>query len=153
MEVVQQQQAQEKWAVVHIYSSYNNTIVHMTDLTGAETISFSSGGRHVKADSFRVVALCRYEKRLRCGGSCPKQRDHFGAHQSARGGRNRTVALLAPELRLRSGQSLAAVSKSAGSKTLLQFHTIPPEEPVAEEEEERRSSFFSIFFLFEKIQF
>jgi small subunit ribosomal protein S11 len=52
MEVVQQQQAQEKWAVVHIYSSYNNTIVHMTDLTGAETISFSSGGRHVKADRF-----------------------------------------------------------------------------------------------------
>lgn len=37
---------------MHIYSSYNNTIVHMTDLTGAETISFSSGGRHVKADRF-----------------------------------------------------------------------------------------------------
>src|ERR1700730_772581 len=48
----QQQQAQERWAVVHIYSSYNNTIVHVTDLTGAETISFSSGGRHVKADRF-----------------------------------------------------------------------------------------------------
>ena len=52
MESVQQQQPQERWAVVHIYSSYNNTIVHMTDLTGAETISFSSGGRHVKADRF-----------------------------------------------------------------------------------------------------
>lgn len=45
-------QQQERWAVVHIYSSYNNTIVHMTDLSGAETISFSSGGRHVKADRF-----------------------------------------------------------------------------------------------------
>jgi small subunit ribosomal protein S11 len=44
----------EKWAVVHIYSSYNNTIVHITDLTGAETISFSSGGRHVKADRFEA---------------------------------------------------------------------------------------------------
>jgi small subunit ribosomal protein S11 len=52
MESAQPQQAQERWAVVHIYSSYNNTIVHMTDLTGAETISFSSGGRHVKADRF-----------------------------------------------------------------------------------------------------
>jgi small subunit ribosomal protein S11 len=54
METVQQQPIpqQEKWAVVHIYSSYNNTIVHMTDLSGAETISFSSGGRHVKADRF-----------------------------------------------------------------------------------------------------
>ena len=33
-------------------SSYNNTLVHITDLTGAETIAFSSGGRHVKADRF-----------------------------------------------------------------------------------------------------
>jgi len=40
----------EKWAVVHIYSSYNNTIVHATDLSGSETIAISSGGRHVKAD-------------------------------------------------------------------------------------------------------
>jgi small subunit ribosomal protein S11 len=48
----QPQIPQERWAIVHIYSSYNNTIVHITDLTGAETISFSSGGRHVKADRF-----------------------------------------------------------------------------------------------------
>ena len=40
------------WALVHIYSSYNNTLVHITDLTGAETIALSSGGRHVKADRF-----------------------------------------------------------------------------------------------------
>ena len=45
--------AQDKWGVVHIFSSYNNTIVHVTDLTGAETIGFSSGGRHVKADRFQ----------------------------------------------------------------------------------------------------
>jgi len=44
--------AKDRWGVVHIYSSYNNTIVHITDLTGAETIAFSSGGRHVKADRF-----------------------------------------------------------------------------------------------------
>jgi small subunit ribosomal protein S11 len=43
---------QDKWGVVRIYSSYNNTIVHMTDITGSETIAFSSGGRHVKADRF-----------------------------------------------------------------------------------------------------
>ncbi len=53
MESQQQQQIQQdRWAIVHIYSSYNNTIVHITDLTGAETISFSSGGRHVKAYRF-----------------------------------------------------------------------------------------------------
>lgn len=42
----------EKWGVAHIFSSYNNTIVHITDLTGAETVAISSGGRHVKADRF-----------------------------------------------------------------------------------------------------
>jgi len=41
-----------KWGIVKIFSSYNNTLVHITDLTGAETIAFSSGGRHVKADRF-----------------------------------------------------------------------------------------------------
>ena len=39
----------EKWGIAHIYSSYNNTIIHITDLTGAETASISSGGHHVNA--------------------------------------------------------------------------------------------------------
>jgi len=46
----------EKWGVVHIYSSFNNTIVHMTDLTGAETIAFASGGMFVKADRLKPSA-------------------------------------------------------------------------------------------------
>jgi len=40
----------DRWAVVHIYSSYNNTLVHVTDLSGAETIAKTSGGMFVKAD-------------------------------------------------------------------------------------------------------
>jgi small subunit ribosomal protein S11 len=39
-----------KWAVVHIYSSYNNTLVTATDLSGAETLAKCSGGMVVKAD-------------------------------------------------------------------------------------------------------
>ena len=39
-----------RWGVAHIYSSKNNTIVHITDITGSETISRWSGGRVVKAD-------------------------------------------------------------------------------------------------------
>lgn len=39
-----------KWAVVHIFSSYNNTIIHITDMTGRETIARSSGGQVVKSD-------------------------------------------------------------------------------------------------------
>ena len=42
----------EKWGIAHIFSSYNNTIIHMTDLTGAETVSISSGGMHVTADRY-----------------------------------------------------------------------------------------------------
>lgn len=39
-----------RWGIAHIYSSYNNTIVHITDITGTETLSKASGGMVVKAD-------------------------------------------------------------------------------------------------------
>ncbi len=45
-------ETQEKWGIAHIFSSYNNTIIHMTDLTGGETVSISSGGNHVTADRY-----------------------------------------------------------------------------------------------------
>ena len=45
-------EAKEKWGIAHIYSSYNNTIIHITDLTGAETVAISSGGQHVTADRY-----------------------------------------------------------------------------------------------------
>jgi small subunit ribosomal protein S11 len=38
----------QRWGVAHIYSSYNNTLIHVTDVTGAETLSFVSGGRVVR---------------------------------------------------------------------------------------------------------
>jgi len=45
------QPGQEKlrWGIAHIYSSYNNTIIHITDMTGAETLAKASGGMVVKA--------------------------------------------------------------------------------------------------------
>ncbi len=43
-------ESKEKWGVAHIFSSYNDTIVHITDLTGAETIARASGGMIVRAD-------------------------------------------------------------------------------------------------------
>ncbi len=39
-----------RWGIAHIYSSYNNTIIHITDLTGSETLAKGSGGMVVKAD-------------------------------------------------------------------------------------------------------
>ena len=41
---------EERWGIAHIYSSSNNTIVHITDLSGAETIALCTGGMFVKAD-------------------------------------------------------------------------------------------------------
>jgi len=38
-----------KWGVAHIYASFNNIIITITDVTGAETISKCSGGMVVKA--------------------------------------------------------------------------------------------------------
>lgn len=40
----------EKWGIAHIYSTNNNTIVHITDITGAETIARCSGGMMTDKD-------------------------------------------------------------------------------------------------------
>ncbi|MBI4896176.1 MAG: 30S ribosomal protein S11 [Candidatus Aenigmarchaeota archaeon] len=42
--------AKEKWGIAHIYSSLNNTIIHITDITGAETIAIASGGMATDKD-------------------------------------------------------------------------------------------------------
>ena len=38
-----------RWGIAHIYSSYNNTIIHITDITGCETLGRASGGMVVKS--------------------------------------------------------------------------------------------------------
>ncbi|KAK7692014.1 ribosomal protein S14, S11 [Cerrena zonata] len=38
------------FGVAHIYASFNDTFVHVTDLSGKETISRVTGGMKVKAD-------------------------------------------------------------------------------------------------------
>ena len=40
----------DRVGIAHIYATYNNTIIHITDLTGTETIALASGGQVVKAD-------------------------------------------------------------------------------------------------------
>ncbi|MFC1698154.1 30S ribosomal protein S11 [Nanoarchaeota archaeon] len=37
-----------KWGIAHIYSSYNNTIITITDITGTQTVARTSGGQMVK---------------------------------------------------------------------------------------------------------
>jgi small subunit ribosomal protein S11 len=39
-----------KWGIAHIFSSSNNTIVHITDITGSETLARISGGMVTNRD-------------------------------------------------------------------------------------------------------
>lgn len=39
-----------KFGVVHIYASFNDTFIHVTDLSGSETLVRRTGGMEVKAD-------------------------------------------------------------------------------------------------------
>ena len=48
--MMQDKRPETRWGIVHIYSSYNNTIIHITDITGTETIARTSGGQVVKSD-------------------------------------------------------------------------------------------------------
>jgi len=38
----------ERWGIAHVHASFNNTIITITDQTGAETLAKSSGGTVVK---------------------------------------------------------------------------------------------------------
>jgi small subunit ribosomal protein S11 len=42
--------AKNNKGIANIYATYNNTIIHITDLTGAETVALASGGQMVRAD-------------------------------------------------------------------------------------------------------
>lgn len=44
-----QKRKELRWGICHIYSSYNNTIIHITDITGSESIARVSGGQVVKS--------------------------------------------------------------------------------------------------------
>ena len=38
----------QRWGIAHVHASFNNTILTVTDVTGAETLAKSSGGSVVK---------------------------------------------------------------------------------------------------------
>jgi small subunit ribosomal protein S11 len=55
-----------KWGIAHIYASFNNIIITITDLTGAETITKCSGGMVVKSakDESSPYAAMRAAERV-----------------------------------------------------------------------------------------
>ena len=50
-----QSNKQENWGILHIYSSYNNTHLHVTDVTGTETICKVTGGMVTKSDRLKAT--------------------------------------------------------------------------------------------------
>ncbi|KAG8998598.1 ribosomal protein S14, S11 [Tulasnella sp. JGI-2019a] len=46
----QVQEGEDVFGVAHIFASFNDTFIHVTDLSGKETISRATGGMKVKAD-------------------------------------------------------------------------------------------------------
>ncbi len=71
------------WGVAHIYSSFNNTIIHITDLTGAETISRWSGGRIVRADREESSAYAAMQAAMRSADEA-KEKGIVGVHIKVR---------------------------------------------------------------------
>ena len=72
--------AVDKWGIAHIFSSYNNTIIHITDLTGAETVSISSGGHHVNADRYESSPFAAMKAAKRGNRICKNKRIHRITH-------------------------------------------------------------------------
>ena len=67
----QENQGMMRWGICHIYSTYNNTIIHVTDISGAETLASSSGGQVVKTHRLEssptaaMMATKKLEEKLR----------------------------------------------------------------------------------------
>jgi len=72
-----------KWGVAHIYSSFNNTIVHITDLTGAETVARCSGGMIVKADREESSPYAAMQAAMRAAGEA-MEKGFVGVHIKVR---------------------------------------------------------------------
>ena len=78
-----------RWGVANIYASYNNTIIHVTDITGSETLALASGGQVVKShrlESSPTAAMTAAKK----AAEVAKEKGISGLHIKVRapGGHN-----------------------------------------------------------------
>jgi small subunit ribosomal protein S11 len=73
----------------HIYSSKNNTILHVTDVTGSETLSIKSGGMMVKSQREEASPYAAMQAALRIAEDV-KDKGVTGLHIKVRapGGHN-----------------------------------------------------------------
>ena len=133
----------EKWAIVHIFSSYNNTLIHITDISGAETIARTSGGMFVKADRMESSP---YAAMRAATGAAEVARDKgiTAIHIKVRapGGSGPRTPDQAPKQPFVHWQGLGSALNA--SKKSHQYPMTAQEDPAAEEEEESKLSFPSL---------
>lgn len=81
-----------KWGVAHIYSSTNNTIIHITDLTGAETITRYSGGMVTNRDKDKGMPFPAMIAAQKAAGEA-REKGIYGIHLKIRapGGQKKRV--------------------------------------------------------------
>jgi small subunit ribosomal protein S11 len=77
------EKSKEKWGVANIYSSFNNTIITITDVTGAETITQWSGGKVVRADRQESSPFAAMEAASRAADDA-KEKGIVGLHIKVR---------------------------------------------------------------------
>ncbi|RJS85027.1 30S ribosomal protein S11 [Methanophagales archaeon] len=83
-----------KWAIAHISSSFNNVIITITDMTGAETIARASGGMIAKADRDESSPYTAMQMAFQLADKM-KEREIWGIHvkiKAASGRKTRTPA-------------------------------------------------------------
>ncbi len=85
----QKKRKQGLWAVLHLYSSKNDTILHVTDVTGAETITMCTGGMIVKSSREESSPYAAMQCAIRVADAC-REKGVTGLHIKVRapGGHN-----------------------------------------------------------------
>ena len=81
-----------KWGIANIFASYNNVMITLTDITGAETISKVTGGMVVKQakDQSSPYAAQRAAERI---ADVAKEKEIIGIHVKVRApGGNRSTS-------------------------------------------------------------
>mgnify|MGYP000017605122 CR=1 FL=1 len=78
-----------RWGIAHIFASYNNTIIHITDITGRETLAKASGGMVVKSDRMESSPTAAMSAAKRAAeGAMEKQISGIHVKIKAPGGHN-----------------------------------------------------------------
>ncbi|MDY0294165.1 MAG: 30S ribosomal protein S11 [Candidatus Methanomethylophilaceae archaeon] len=75
--------ATPKWGIANIYASYNNIMITLTDITGAETLTKATGGMVVKQakDESSPYAAQRAAEKI---AEVAKEKDIIGIHVKVR---------------------------------------------------------------------